>query len=102
MENGKVFSHQKKSPRLQWCNDRLEEMAMEIRLDALPLDKKGIVTKICVPEGLRRRLEDFGFIRGTIVRCCYRSPGGHATALSLRGSVLALRTRDLSGIWVKV
>ncbi len=75
---------------------------MEIRLNTLPPEKKGIVTKICVPEALRRRLADFGLIRGTLVRCCYRSPGGHATALNLRGTVVALRTRDLAGIWVRI
>ena len=71
---------------------------MEIDLDALPVPKEASVIRINVPEGLERRLRDFGLIPGTSVRCLYRSPQGDVTALGLRGTVIALRTRDLKGI----
>lgn len=60
-----------------------------------------VVTEIDASEALTARLRDFGLVSGTTVRCCYRSSGGQVTALALRGSVLALRTRDLQKIRVR-
>ena len=51
---------------------------------------------------LLERLKDFGFVPGTAVRCRYRGPGGAMTALECRGSVIALRTRELKGIQVRL
>ena len=53
-------------------------------------------------EALTNRLRDFGLVPGTKVRPQYRSPRGDVTAIELRGSVLALRTRDLRQIQVLV
>lgn len=72
---------------------------MEITLDRLRLDQMAVVTDIETELPLRRRLQDFGLIPGTQVRCRYRSPGGSVTALEFRSSVLALRTEDLKRIW---
>ena len=72
---------------------------MEITLDCLRLDQMAVVTDIETELPLRRRLQDFGLIPGTQVRCRYRSPGGSVTALEFRSSVLALRTEDLKRIW---
>ena len=72
---------------------------MEITLDRLRLDQMAVVTDIETELPLCRRLQDFGLIPGTQVRCRYRSPGGSVTALEFRSSVLALRTEDLKRIW---
>ena len=72
---------------------------MEITLDRLWTDQSAEVTQIRTPPALALRLGQLGMVPGTRVRCRYRSPGGSVTALEFRGSVLALRTRDLKRIW---
>lgn len=74
---------------------------METSLDQLRTDVQAVVTKIAVYEALEQRLRDFGLVPGTVVCCRYRSPGGQVTALELRGTVVALRTRDLKRIGVR-
>ena len=73
----------------------------------LPLDQvcTGIwacVMDIDTPAHLRYRLRDFGLVPGTQVRRRYASPCGDVVAIELRGSVLALRKRDLHQIRVCV
>lgn len=70
-------------------------------LHALGPGMRGIVTRIDTDAALKRRLRDFGLVPGTAVHCRYRCPWGDVTALELRGSVLALRTRDLRKIRVR-
>lgn len=72
-----------------------------MRLDMLRPGTEAVVTNMDVEKALSARLQDFGFVPGTRVRCCYRSPGGQVTAVGCRGSVIALRTRDLKGIRVR-
>lgn len=73
----------------------------------LPLDQvcTGVwacVIRIDTSVQLRQRLKDFGLVPGTRVRCKYTSPCGDLVAIELRGSVLALRKRDLHHIRVYV
>ena len=75
---------------------------MEITLDHLRPGMGASVVRIDTKDVLRRRLKDFGFVPGTRVRCCYRSPHADVSAISFRGSVLALRSRDLAKITGKV
>ena len=72
---------------------------MEISLDRLCVGVTAVVTKINTEASLGVRLRCFGMIPGTRVRCRYRSPGGSVTALECRGSIIALRTRDMENIW---
>ncbi len=74
---------------------------METTLDRIHPGRNASIVEVCTEEGLRRRLTDFGLVPGTKVQCRYRSPYGDVTAIALRGSVLALRTRDLRGIRVR-
>ena len=74
---------------------------MEISLDKLGLGRLGVVTHIDTDGYMKNRLRAFGMVPGTSVRCRYRSPGGSVTALEFRGSVVALRTRDLRCIRVE-
>ena len=74
---------------------------MEIRLDSLGLGKKGIVTRMDTNTHLKCRLHAFGMIPGTQISCRYRSPDGSVTALEFRGTVVAVRTRDMKKIWVE-
>lgn len=62
--------------------------------------ERGIIVEMEVQAALRQRLKDFGFVPGTQVECCYHGPGRKMAAVRCRGSVLALRTRDLARIRV--
>lgn len=74
---------------------------MELSLDRLLPGQQGVVTCIDTAAGLQNRLYSFGMIPGTRVYCRYQTPGGSVTALEFRGTVVALRTRDLQKIRVK-
>lgn len=73
---------------------------METSLNCVRPGMRAVVMQIGVEPELAKRLKDFGLVPGTHVHCCYRSPGGQVTALELRGTVVALRTRDLKRIRV--
>lgn len=70
-------------------------------LNQVKLGVPAVVEQICLDRETEKRLRDFGFVPGTQVTCRYRSPGGKVTALSFRGMVLAMRTRDLDKIRVQ-
>ena len=71
-------------------------------LDQVCCGKWACVLQVDTQPQLRQRLRDFGLVPGTRVRRCYSGPGAHVSAIELRGSVLALRTRDLRCIRVRV
>lgn len=73
---------------------------MEQRLDEIRLGHPCHVVALEMDEVLKRRLEDFGFVPGTLVCPECRSPGGHGTVIMFRRTRLALRTRDLKRIRV--
>lgn len=50
---------------------------------------------------LRRPLQQFGIIPGSVLFCRYCSPGAELAALECEGGVLALRLRELSEIIVR-
>jgi ferrous iron transport protein A len=77
-------------------------ICMEQSLATLRSGQRGIVTQIKITEPLRGRLYSFGLVEGTEVTVRYRSPDGGVTALVLRGTVIALRTRDIRNIRVRV
>jgi Fe2+ transport system protein FeoA len=74
---------------------------METGLDRLRPGMTAVVVRVDPEPGLRRRLRDFGMVPGPRISCRYRCPWGDMTALELRGSILALRTKDLSKIRVR-
>lgn len=76
-------------------------MVMEVSLDRMPTGIPAIVLQVGCRQELRSRLQDFGLVPGTEVIACYRSPDKGVTALEFRGTVIALRTRDLKGVRVK-
>lgn len=75
---------------------------MEIPLDKLDYGMKAVVTHIGSQELLRCRLRAYGLIDGTEVALRYRSPDGGVTALELRGTVVAIRTKELKKIRVRL
>lgn len=71
---------------------------MEITLDKLPPGVPAVVTCVGVQEVLACRLRALGLVKGTKVFLRYCSPDGGVTALEFRGTVVALRTRELKKI----
>ena len=73
---------------------------MERRLDDLRPGDAAVVKAVNTNTHLRRRLQDFGFVPGTLVTCRYLGPGRTVAALEFRGTVLAMRMEDLRDIRV--
>lgn len=75
---------------------------MKMSLARLPAGIPATVISLSCDKVLTHRLQDFGLIPDTSVTVCYRSPYGGVTALRCRGAVIALRTKDLSKILVRL
>ena len=73
---------------------------MVLTLDQVCTGAWTSVAGIETNEALRQRLRDFGLVPGTRVRRRFASPAGDVVAIELRGSILALRKRDLRQIRV--
>ena len=76
-------------------------MYMHTSLDCLPIGIPAVVQQVSCRQELNLRLKDFGLIPQTVVTIRYRSPDKGVTALELRGTVIAMRTRDLKGVRVR-
>ncbi len=75
---------------------------MEIPLDKLDYGMRAVVTHIGSQELVRCRLRSYGLVEGTEVALRYRSPDGGVTALALRGTVVAIRTKELNKIRIRL
>lgn len=73
---------------------------MERGLNELRPGESAVVKAVDTKAHLRRRLQDFGFVPGTLVICRYQGPGKKVMALEFRDTVVALRTADLTDIQV--
>lgn len=71
---------------------------MDRTLDCLAVGQKALVTGVCGTAALCMRLKDYGLIPGTQICCRYRSPDGSVTSVECRGSVIAIRTKDMKNI----
>ena len=74
---------------------------MQTNLNFLRLGRHAVVETVDTEPALQQRLRDFGLVPGTQICCRYRTPGGSVTAVEFRGSVVALRTRELAKIRVR-
>lgn len=75
---------------------------MVCSLERVPLGRWSRVVAIETSSDLTQRLRDFGLVRHTQVRRVFTSPHADVTAIAFRGSMLAVRTRDLRRIRVQV
>lgn len=73
---------------------------MIVSLDRVDLGCRCSVAAVDTEDGLKQRLRDLGLVPGTVLCPEYRSPGAHALVIGFRGTMLALRTRDLKHIRV--
>ena len=65
--------------------------------------QKGIVEEVLLKkDSIRRRMFDLGIVKGTEIKCMYKSPYGDPTAYGIRGTVIAIRKEDASLIKIKI
>ena len=73
---------------------------IKCRLDELKEGETGRIIDLENSGGIRRRLQDIGMVKGSIVRCIQKSPLGDPTAYGICGAVIALRSEEASEIFV--
>ncbi len=69
-------------------------MQKRICLNHLKPGEKGTVEDIDLEEAMKRRFQDMGLIKGTIVECAYLSPLGDPAAYLIKGAVIAIRSEE--------
>ena len=74
---------------------------MEMTLDRLREGECARILSLELTGELRRRLLDFGLIEGTWVVCLRVSPAGSPKLYRVRGTRLALRTKDAALVRVE-
>lgn len=67
---------------------------MAFPLSQLPEGERAFIHTLYVTGGIRRRLQDLGFVPGTQVICLQRALAGNPIAYQIRGAVIALREQD--------
>lgn len=75
---------------------------MELEFSRIVPGMRGTVTLVPDACRLKWRLREFGFVPGTSFSCLYRSAGGNLAAVEFRGTVVAMRLRDFSGVMAHV
>lgn len=75
-------------------------MTEVIQLTDLKKGQKAMISELAVFDDMRRRLQDIGLIKGTVVECVGKSPLGDPCAYVIRGAVIALRSEDSGRVMV--
>ena len=69
-------------------------MKKQLSLDQLRPGEQARIEGINHHSSMRRRLQELGFVSGTLVECVGQSPSGDPSAYLVRGAVIALRHCD--------
>lgn len=70
-------------------------------LNYLQLGEDCYIRKIFLEEGTKRRLQELGFINGSIVKCVLKSPFNDPTAYLVKGTVIAIREEITENILIE-
>lgn len=70
-------------------------------LETLEVGESGYIVQIDRTHPMRKRLLELGFVRGARVQIVRRAPLGDPLEVVSNGTHLALRRKDLAGIWVE-
>ncbi len=72
-----------------------------IMLNNLKIGESGYIRKIFLEENIKRRLQELGFIDGTIIKCVLKSPLNDPKAYFVKGTTIALREEITENILVE-
>lgn len=72
-----------------------------IMLNNLKIGESGYIRKIFLEENIKRRLQELGFIDGTIIKCVLKSPLNDPKAYFVKGTAIALREEITENILVE-
>ncbi|WP_317368646.1 FeoA family protein [uncultured Tyzzerella sp.] len=74
----------------------------KIMLNNLQLGKSCYIRKIFLEENIKRRLQELGFVDGSIVKCVLKSPLKEPVAYFVKGTMIALREDVTKNILVEI
>lgn len=70
-------------------------------LNNLQLGESCYIRKIFLGESTKRRLQELGFINGSVVKCTLKSPLNDPVAYFVKGTMIALREEISENIFVE-
>ena len=73
---------------------------MNITLCELKIGETGVIVNMQTDNGLKKRLQDIGLIKGSEIKVLHSSPCGNPRAYLIKGCVIALRNCDAKKILV--
>lgn len=73
-----------------------------VNLDVLKPDERGRIVGMSLAERARQKLQDMGFMEGSLVECVYRSPFGDPTAYFIKGALIAVRSEEARHIQIEI
>ena len=77
-------------------------MKQFITMNLLSPGTKAEIQSVSGNREFKRRIQDLGLIKGTVISCLHKSPLGDPIAYLVRGSVIALRNGDSKRISTKI
>ena len=72
-----------------------------ISLDKVSINKRCRIFKLDIEGNMLRRLLDIGIIPGAIIKKVLVSPFGGISAYSIMGTTMAIRDKDVKGVFVE-
>lgn len=73
----------------------------KIMLNNLNVGESCYVRKIFLEENTKRRLQELGFIEGSLIKCVLKSPFNEPVAYFVKGTTIALREEVTQNILVE-
>ncbi len=70
-------------------------------LNYLQLGEDCYIRKIFLEDSTKRRLQELGFIKGSVVKCVLKSPFNDPTAYLVKGTVIAIREEITENILIE-
>ncbi len=76
-------------------------MILNRTLDNLSTGQSARISNMTVGGGIRRRMQDIGFLDGVIIKCLFRGISGEPAAFLINGAVIALRREEMCRILIQ-
>lgn len=78
-----------------------EKRKNKVGLNTLKPGEQGRIAGMSLGRGIGEKLQDMGFLQGSLVECAYRSPFGDPTAYFVKGVLIAIRNEEASNIYIE-